>query len=236
MASRWFLERERADIMPMTAAEYALSQIMPGQVIGLGTGRAATAFIRALGARVADGLKMSGVPTSVASEALARELGIPLTTLESHPELDLAVDGADEVDPELNLIKGLGGALLREKVVAAAARRVLILVGPEKLVERLGTRSVLPVEVLPFAAGSVVRRLAALGLPGSFRQKDGRTFVSDNGNWILDCQLESALPLPELERQLSAMPGLIDTGLFLGMADQVAVDDPAGVRLLTRTS
>ena len=163
--------------------------ISDGMVVGLGSGRAATRFIRALGARVAEGLHVRGVPTSQSTAALASELGIPLTTLDELETIDIAVDGADEVDPQLNLIKGLGGALVREKIVAAAARRLVILVGPEKLVSQLGERGALPVEVVPFAVAYCRRKLESLGYAAIPRCKDGRLFTTDNGNQILDCRI-----------------------------------------------
>src|SRR5436309_11703644 len=152
----------------MTIAEEALAMTRPGTVIGLGTGRAASEFVRALGDRVRDGLRITGVPTSVATADLAAQLGIPLTSLDQVDEdLDATFDGADEVAPNLDLIKGLGGALLREKVVAASSRRLVILAGPGKEVEVLGTgeKHTLPVEVVPFGLPLVRRRLAALGIP-----------------------------------------------------------------------
>src|SRR5689334_18727823 len=149
----------------MTIAETALSMIEEGTTIGLGTGRAATEFVRALGARVKAGFRITGVPTSEATADLARQLGIPLTTLDQVDELAVTFDGADEVDPNLDLIKGLGGALLREKIVAASSRRLVILVGPGKEVAKLGEHGVLPVEVVPFGLALAGRKLEALGCP-----------------------------------------------------------------------
>jgi ribose 5-phosphate isomerase A len=144
-------------------AAHALAYVRPGQVIGLGSGQAATAFVRALGEKVAAGLRVTGVPTSEATTTLARTLGIPLTSLDDTPSVDVTVDGADQVDACLDLIKGYGGALVREKVVAAASRRLVILVGGEKIVPVLGTRGTLPIEVIPFAVGFCRRRLADAG-------------------------------------------------------------------------
>jgi ribose 5-phosphate isomerase A len=216
-------------------AEHALTFLQDGMVVGLGTGRAATAFIHELGKRAAAGLKVSGVPTSQATAGLAKQLGIPLTGLEDVEQLDLTVDGADEVEPKtLFLIKGLGGALVREKIVAAASKRLVILVGAEKLVGALGEHGTLPVEVVPFALGLCRRRLTALGCPPATRQVGGRTFVSDNGNYVLDCKV-SALRDPEaLEQSIRAIPGVVGTGLFLGMADTVLVQDGDRVQVLQR--
>jgi ribose 5-phosphate isomerase A len=202
----------------------ALSEVRSGQTLGLGTGRAAERFIRALGERVRAGLEIRGVPTSDATAKLAQELGIPLVDLDAAPALDLAVDGADEIDPDGNLIKGYGGALLREKVVASSAARFWVLAGAEKRVERLGQRGRLPVEVLPFAQTSVRRRLDALGLPSTVRSQGGRPVLSDNGNILLDCALAEPFDPHALERMLRAIPGLLDTGLFLGMADMIAIE------------
>jgi ribose 5-phosphate isomerase A len=209
----------------MLISERALDFIRDGDMVGLGTGRAAFSFIRALGERVRAGLQIQGVPTSCASTELAERLGIPLTTLDEVEALDICVDGADEVDPRLNLIKGLGGALLREKIVATAAKRLVILVGTEKLVARLGARGILPVEVVPFALGFCRRQIAALGCRPEPRQAGDQLYVTDNGNHILDCQIA---PLPDaaaLERALRAIPGVVGTGLFLGMAHEVLVQD-----------
>lgn len=207
----------------MTAAERALDEVRDGMTLGLGTGRAATAFISALGERVAAGLKVRGVPTSDASADLAWHLGIPLVTLDEVAELDLAVDGADEVDPQCRLIKGYGGALVREKVVAAAAKRFVVLVGDEKLVDRLGSRGKLPVEVVPFAVGFVRRKLTELGLPSDVRKREGGSFVTDNGNNILDCRCGVIADPASLDAAILAIPGVVGTGLFVGMAQEVIV-------------
>ena len=197
---------------------YALRFAKPGDVIGLGTGRAATAFIKALGASL---IQVRGVPTSRASEELGRSLGIEIASLADVPKIDTDFDGADEVDPRLNLIKGYGGALVREKIVAAASRRFIVLVGEEKLVKRLGTRGTLPVEVVPFALPLATRQVAALGLKPKVRQKDGADFVSDNGNPILDCGVKEIRNPARLDRELREIPGVVGTGLFVGMASMV---------------
>ena len=208
-------------------ARRALGFVKDDTVVGLGAGRAATAFVRVLAARVRDGFRVRGVPVSEATAQLAEELGIPLVGLEA--EIDVTVDGADEVDPDLNLIKGYGGALLRERVVAAASRRQVILVERDKLVPRLGSRRRLPVEVVPFALPLCRRRLAALGLGPALRTAGERPFVTDNGNVILDCVVGSIADPPGLEGALRAVPGVVDTGLFLGTADTVLVADGTSV-------
>jgi ribose 5-phosphate isomerase A len=210
-------------------AERALAWVRDGDVIGLGSGRAAHAFVEALGERVRAGLRVRGVPTSEATAQLARRVGVPLTTLDEAEALAVAVDGADEFDPARNLIKGYGAALVREKIVAACARRFVILVGPEKRVEKLGARGKLPVEVIPFGVAPAARRLRALGLAPAVRTRPegaaAQPLVSDNGNWILDCGLAPMDDPSALERAIRAIPGVVDTGLFLGMAHTVLVQD-----------
>jgi ribose 5-phosphate isomerase A len=217
----------------VTLESYALAQVRAGDVLGLGSGRAAERFVRALAARVDAGLEVRGVPTSRATAELARTLGIALVTLEDAPRVDLAVDGADEVDPEGRLIKGYGGALLREKVVAACADRVLILVGPEKCVARLGARGRLPVEVLPFALEPVRRRLERLGIRSSVRQEGDRPRWSDNGNALVDCEIGLLADPDALDRALHQIPGLLETGLFLDARASIAVEQADGVEILT---
>jgi ribose 5-phosphate isomerase A len=206
--------------------ESALRYVKPGQTLGLGTGHAASAFMRALGQR---GFKVRGVPTSSGSEELARSLGIEVVALDGKARLDVDVDGADEVDPRLNLIKGYRGALVREKVVAGASRKVVILVGAEKRVTRLGERRRLPVEVVPFAAHYAMRRLRELGLKPSVRVgADGAEFLSDNGNLVMDCGTGVIDGPVRLERELLAIPGVVGTGLFIGIADLVLVGNSDG--------
>ena len=215
-----------------SAAASALELIADGTRIGLGTGHATAAFVARLAERVRSGLRLVGVPTSEATAAQARSLGIPLGTLDDGEELALTVDGADEVAPNLDLVKGFGGALVRERIVAAASHRQVILVGHEKLVDRLATRGRIPIEVVPFACRLVLRRVRALGLDPVVRLADGRRFISDNGNLTIDCSL--ATPLVDaraarvLEADLRAIPGVVDTGLFLGTAERVLVGYPDG--------
>ncbi len=202
--------------------------------MGLGTGRAASAFIERLGERVRAGLRIHAVPTSERSEALARKLEIPLVSLAEASTLDVCVDGADEVDPRLDLIKGYGGALVREKIVAASSRKLVILVGPEKLVQRLGARGRLPVEVVPFGLPLAMRRLRALGCEPRLRMDGGAAALSDNGNHILDCGIEPLDDPARFESELKAIPGLVGSGLFLGMADVVIVEDGGRVEVRRR--
>jgi ribose 5-phosphate isomerase A len=227
-------ERTHDDPSLTAVAARALDFVAEGMVVGLGTGRAATAFVRALGRCVREGLRVTGVPTSQATAEIARECGIPLVELDAVEAIDVTVDGADEVDPRLNLIKGYGGALVREKIVAAASRREIILVGSEKLVPVLGHRGVLPVEVIAFATGFCARRLAALGCRPQIRSVGAAPFVSDGGNHILDCGIAPLTAPRELEEAIRAIPGVVGSGLFLGVADRVLVGESGGVRELAR--
>jgi len=214
-----------------SAAVRVLELVRDGMRVGLGTGHATAVFLARLADRIRSGLHVVGVPTSEATAALARSLGIPLGALDDD-ELALTVDGADEVAPNLDLVKGFGGALVRERIVAAASRRQVILVGHDKLVDRLATRGRIPIEVVPFACRLVLRRVRALGLDPVVRLADGRRFISDNGNLTIDCGL--ATPLADaraarvLEADLRAIPGVVDTGLFLGTAERVLVGYPDG--------
>ena len=221
------------EIDPGTLA--ALEYVREGQVVGLGTGRAAEAFVRGLATRVADGLTLRGVATSERTAALASELGIPLLPADQAPAIDITFDGADEFDPNLDLIKGYGGALVREKIVAAASSRLVILVGPEKRVSVLGSRGKLPVEVLAFGENLCRSRLGLLGCEPERRDReDGTPQLSDNGNPILDCKIAPIQNPAELERAILEIPGVVGTGLFLGLADVVVVGDGDDAEVLTR--
>jgi len=212
----------------------ALEYVREDSVIGLGTGRAATAFVHGLGERVASGLRVRGVPTSDSTAALARELGIELSTLDATGRIDTTFDGADEVSPELDLIKGYGGALVREKIVAASSKRLVILVGAEKLVSRVGERGRLPVEVVPFGRALCERELAALGCVPKLRSDGAEPYITDNHNYILDCEVEPIDDPVDLERRILAIPGVLGTGLFVGMADVVLVQEGDRVRSMER--
>ena len=221
---------------PEASAQAALEFVEDGQTLGLGTGRAAAAFVRALGERVRGGLNVRGVPTSEATDALAREVGIPLLTLEEAGHLDATFDGADEVDPNLDVIKGYGGALVREKIVAASSDRLYILIGDEKLVDHLGQRGRLPVEVVPFARSLAERRMAELGCKAHVRKTDaGQTYLTDNGNLVLDAEVGTIADAAALDRELLSIPGVLGTGLFVGMADAVIVQHGDTVEVLRRS-
>ncbi len=209
-----------SDARKAAAADAALQDVESGMVLGLGSGTTAHAFLLGVGRRIASGdlTGVRGVPTSRATERTARRTGIPLIDLPAGG-VDLAVDGMDELDGALNAIKGLGGALLREKIVAASAR-VFVLIGDDgKRSTRLGTRSPLPVEVLAFGVARTEDRLRALGLEPRLRGGETEPFLSDNGNPILDCALPAGADLGGLQAQLDALPGVMGHGLFLGMAD-----------------
>jgi ribose 5-phosphate isomerase A len=210
-------------------AEAALGFVQDGMTLGLGTGHAATAFIHALGERVKAGLKVRGVPTSQVSADLAKSLGIPLTTLDEVDALDLAVDGADEVATGFNeLIKGYGGALLREKIVASAAKKFVVVVGSEKLVAKLGERGRLPVEIVPFAAAHTARRLPNC----SPRLEGGKQVVSDNGNFLYDCKIEPLDNPAVLDRDIRRVPGVVETGFFVDFNPIVLVGRGDRVEML----
>jgi ribose 5-phosphate isomerase A len=215
----------------------AAALVEPGMVVGLGSGSTAAWMIRALARRLQEeGLHIRGaVPTSGQTEALARELGIPLTDLDHYPELDLDLDGTDEIDAHLQLIKGGGGALLREKVVASASRRFVVIADATKQVSTLGLRTPLPVETIRFALTPVRRRLEGLGIETRLRQQHGQTFYTDNGNVILDCFFPGGISDPqEVEQQLRRIVGVVETGLFLQMATEALIAGPAGLSHLVR--
>lgn len=212
--------------------------VRPGMVLGLGTGSTVAFFLDAMGARYRSGEipGIVGVPTSRRTESHARELGIPLKTLEEVKRLDLTVDGADEVDPKLDLIKGLGGALLREKMVAQATRHLVIIVDTGKIVDRLGTRSPVPVEVVPFGWPSHIPFLETLGAEARLREgSGGDPFQTDNGNYILDASFPRGIPEPAaLDRALQERAGVVESGLFLGLAREILVGGELGVERVTR--
>ena len=203
------------------AARASLQFVKDGQVVGLGTGSTAAYFIKLLAEQVKNGLRVRGIPTSVRSRELAQSLGIPLTTLDECQEIAVTVDGADEVDPQLRLIKGGGGAMLREKIVASATEKLVIVADASKQVAVLG-RFPLPVEVIPFAQMLVSKRIAALGADVSVRKgEDGTPYVTDENNHILDCKFGQISDADGLARKLSEMPGVVEHGLFIGMASVV---------------
>jgi ribose 5-phosphate isomerase A len=216
------------------AARASLPFVEDGQVVGLGTGSTAAHFIQLLAERVKAGLKIRGIPTSVRSEAMAKSLGIPLTTLDECQEIAVTVDGADEVDPQLRLIKGGGGALLREKIVASATRKLVIVVDASKRVATLG-KFPLPVEVIKFSQALVTKKIAGLGAAVRMRMnEDGRPYLTDENNYILDCHFGAIADPEKLARELSDMPGVVEHGLFMGMANVVLVAQEGEILELRR--
>lgn len=219
------------DAAKQAVGEQAAALVESGMLLGLGTGSTAAAALRAIGRRIKqEGLDVRGVPTSFASERLARDCGIPLVSIDEVERLDLAMDGADEVDPMLNLIKGRGAAHAREKVVAAMADQFIVLADPSKIVDKLGNRAPVPVEVMPMAASSVMRAIELLGGVPVLRtgvRKDGPV-VTDQGFWVIDVRFGPIADPDALNRTLKMLPGVLDHGLFLGMATLALVGESDG--------
>jgi len=228
------------DELKREAAARALEEVRDGMKLGLGTGSTARHFVELLGERVRGGLKVEGVPTSEATRADALRYGVPLTSLEEIDRLDLTVDGADEVDPALDLIKGGGGALLREKIVASASDRMIVIADESKWVEALG-RFPLPVEVIPFGIAATRRALAQTfvksGVSGPMEIRKGRNghvFVTDGGHWIIDAHLGSIPDAPRLAKLLGTIPGVVEHGLFVGLASTAILAGAHGLRVVGR--
>jgi ribose 5-phosphate isomerase A len=222
------------DRLKHDAAQAALDYIVDGMVVGLGTGSTATYVVEGLAERVGLGLKIIGIPTSERTRMLARGRGIPLASLGEHQTIDLTIDGADEVERgTLNLIKGLGGALLREKIVAAASARLIIVVDQEKLVDRLGDHTPVPVEVVQFGWEVTAASLAKLGARSVLRHAgEDQPFITDGGNYILDCHFAGISNPACLERQIGMIVGVVESGLFIGRAEAVVVATTKGVEVL----
>ena len=228
------------DGLKRQAAARALEHVRDGMKLGLGTGSTAKHFVELLGDKVKGGLRVVGVPTSEGTRAQAQANGVPLTTLDEIDHLDLTVDGADEVDPQLNLIKGGGGALLREKIVASASDRMIVIADDSKWVEPLG-RFPLPIEVVPFGLAATQRALADAfvrsGVSGQMvvrKAADGHVFVTDGGHWIVDVRLGEIQDAPRLAGLLSAIPGVVEHGLFIGLASTVILAGAQGIRVIER--
>jgi ribose 5-phosphate isomerase A len=228
------------DQLKRQAAAQALEHVRDGMKLGLGTGSTAKHFVDLLGERVAGGLRVIGVPTSEATRAQAEACRIPLTTLDEVDRLDLTVDGADEMDPALNLIKGGGGALLREKIVAAASDRMIVIADDTKWVDVLG-RYPLPIEVVPFGLAATQRAMAAAfaqsgvsGQMGLRKGQDGHVFVTDGGHWIIDAHLGRIADAPRLAGLLSPIPGVVEHGLFIGLASTAILAGAQGIRVVER--
>ncbi len=224
------------DELKRAAAESAVTQVRDGMIVGLGSGSTAAMAVSALGRRVREGLRIAGIPTSERTAAQAQALGIPLSTLAEHSKIDLTIDGADEVETgSLNLIKGHGGALLREKIVASVSQQLVIVVDESKLVDRLGLRQSVPVEVTPFGWQAAARKLGDLGAnPVLRRNSDGEAFRSDGGHYILDCAFGPLDAAGTLANALDHVVGVVEHGLFIGLTSEVHVAGTAGVRVLYR--
>ena len=212
------------------AAEQAVEEVASGMIIGLGTGSTIYYALLKLGERVRNGLDIIGIPTSKQTEEIAAQQGIPLSTLGEHPVIDLTIDGADEVNPTLDLIKGAGGALVREKIIAHASKRLIIIVDEGKLVEQLGTNFPVPVEVVPFGWGSTQIALNQICQDSILRSD----FVSDNGNYILDCTFDGIADPVATELTINNLPGVVENGLFINRTDQVIIGAASGIQTLKR--
>ena len=216
------------------AARAAIELIEPGNIVGLGSGSTATYALHFLAERVREGLKIIAIPTSLKIKELAGQLEIPLTTLEEHPQIDIDIDGADEIDPQLNLIKGGGGALLREKIIASVSRRFIVVADSGKQVNCLG-KFPLPVEVIPFAQTLISHRIADLGAEVSLRRYAyGNPYTTDEGHHILDCIFGEIADPPALATKLHAIPGVVEHGLFIGMAEMALIGKDGKVVQLRR--
>src|SRR5689334_8588255 len=238
---RGLLRNVSMDELKRQAAARAVEEVREGMTLGLGTGSTAKHFVELLGERVRGGLKVVGVPTSEVTRADAERCGIPLTTLDAIDRLDLTVDGADEIDPALNLIKGGGGALLREKIVASASDRMIVIADSGKWVPALGAFP-LPVEVVPFGLAATQHAMASAfaesGVSGQMvlrRSRDGHVFVTDGGHWIVDAHLGRIEDAPRLAQHLSVIPGVMEHGLFIGLASIAVLASAEGIRVVERT-
>jgi ribose 5-phosphate isomerase A len=216
------------------AGEAAAKLIEDGMVVGLGTGSTSAYFIYALAQRLQNGLHIVGAASSSqATLDLAASLNIPLTTLDQHPELDIYIDGADEIDPQLRLIKGAGGALVREKILASVSHRFVVIADPTKVVQQLGLHYPVPVEVIPLAVTPVKLRLSALGANVKLRYRENQPFVTDNHNYILDCTFPQGISDPaDLDARMQSIVGVVETGLFLNLASQAIIGGPDGIQVL----
>jgi ribose 5-phosphate isomerase A len=217
------------------AAARAVMEIEDGMVLGLGSGSTAAFAVEALAARIAKGLRVAGIPTSEQTATLARRLGVPLTSFAEHSRIDITIDGADQVERgTLNLVKGRGGALLREKIVASASDRMIVVIDETKLADRLGGKTPLPVEIVAFGWQTVLDRLAAIGCAPRLRLAGDSPFTTDGGNYIADCAVAEMPDPAALEARLSAIVGVVENGLFIDLASEIVVGRPSGVEVIER--
>ena len=226
-----FLEQEE---MKKLAGEKSVEFIEDGMILGLGTGSTVEYMLKKLGEEVKKGLKVKGIPTSMHTKKVAKECNIPLTTLDENPEIDLTIDGADEVDSELNLIKGGGGALTREKLIAYHSKKEIIIIDDTKVVKALGIDFPLPVEVLKYGWSSTKKTLEKFGCEIELRQIMNEPFITDNSNYILDCDFERIDEPEQLEKDINCIPGVVENGLFIGLADEVIVGSKQGLMTLEK--
>ena len=223
------------DGLKRAAAARAVAEVRDGMVVGLGSGSTTAFAVEALAGRIAKGLRIVGIPTSERTAALARRLGVPLTSFAEHRRIDVTIDGADQVARgTLDLVKGLGGALLREKIVASASERMIVVVDETKLVDRLGGRTPLPVEIVAFGWQTVLDRLAAIGCAPRLRLAADKPFTTDGGNYIADCAIAEISDAAALEARLSAVVGVVESGLFVGLASKAVVGRPGGVDVIEK--
>ncbi len=225
---------EREDLKKQ-AGERAVGYIEDGMTIGLGTGSTVEYSLKKIGKLVRDGLKIKGIPTSIRTQRIAKKEKIPLTTLEENPVIDITIDGADEVDSDLNLIKGGGGALVREKIIAFNSKKVIIVIDDSKIVKALGIDFPLPVEVVKFGWTSTKKTLEEIGCNVELRRvMENEPYITDNSNYILDCEFERILEPEQLEIDINNIPGVVDNGLFIGLVDEVIVGGKQGISTLNK--
>jgi ribose 5-phosphate isomerase A len=224
---------ETADLKKRRAGEKATEYIKDGMMIGLGSGSTVYWTMKKLGELIKEGLQIKGIPSSKRTEGWAKEFGIPLTDFSETQTLDIAIDGADEIDKDFNLIKGGGGSLVREKFVDIAAGKFIVIADDSKMVDQLGAIP-LPVEVVPFGWELTSARIASLGCEPALRKKDGKVFISDNGNFILDCQFSGLTKPEEIHQQLKMLLGVVETGLFINMADILVIGNENGTEVIEK--
>ena len=227
-------ERDILDLKEMAARE-AVKYVRDGMVVGLGSGSTASIAIKLMGELVREGWQLVGIPTSRTSEVLGRSVGFKIGDLRDYPDVDVTIDGADEVDPKLNLVKGLGGALVREKIVAASTKNEVIVIDQSKLVDFICQKSPLPVEILQFGQEATIRKLEEFGCKVTMRKSNGDVFISDNGNFIADCKFTKISNPAKMEWELNLVPGVVDNGLFVGLAHVVIVASKDGTKTLTKS-
>lgn len=220
--------------MKRIAAEKAVELIEEGMIVGLGTGSTVKYALKKIGERVSDGLHIQGIPTSNQTKKLALKYNIPLTSLAEHPEIDLTIDGADELDSDLNVIKGGGGALTREKIIAFHSKKVVIIADDSKVVKSLGIDFPLPVEIVKFSWEATKKSLEAFECECTLRKIFDDPFITDNGNYIIDCEFDRISEPEQLEQEMNMIPGVVENGLFIGLADKAIIGSTQGIMTLEK--